>query len=599
VSRIAGSVALTGPAVDVREIAHVMRGSERQPLVCGSVVVCFDGRLDNREELAKSCDIGGTPPSDAAFVVAAYRTFGEACVERLAGDFAFALFDATHQKLLLARDLMAVRPLYYCALPRRIVFASSIATLLAEPDVRAKPDEDGLADLVLNGYFDGHRTWFDGVWGVPPGAIVTATRDGIRVGVAPELEIQDIRCRSFAEYAEHFGAVFTQAVRRRLRSDAPVAVSVSGGVDSSSLHCEATRLKGSTQIRGFTLAFPPGTAADESPFIDVLRTHGCHVESLPVSELRLLTGADESVRGTEMPGLLWDRQDALLSRARATGCRVMLDGYFADQLLAGQAYLVDLAREGRFGTVKRHLDQLPRWLDDEDPRFFRRRFASDVARAAPPAWLMQAARRTIGRARAMRRYPPWFHKRFRERAIERSLDRARAQRRYGSEHARYCVQTATSGHYRAAVQYTTSAAAARQIDAAFPFADRDLVCFIASIPGEIVSHGGMSKALLRHAMKGVAPDSIRLRRSKADFTGFTNRAALAERQSTARLLGADSFAARAGFLDPDVLRSRTTAAFGALANDRSAQLGWDIAGTLGLELWLRRFCGGAHAAGAR
>lgn len=575
-----------------------MRGSSRA-LLRGSVVVCFDGRLDDREELARSCDAHvRSDASDAALVIDAYRKFGERCAERLAGDFAFALYDAAQHTLLLARDLMAVRPLYYCPQPRRVVFASSMTALLAELGVPAKPDEDGLADLVLNGYFDGHRTWFEGVWGVPPGAVVVAGRDGIRVGRPRELEVGEIRYSSFAEYAEHFGALFTQAVRRRLRSEAPVAVSVSGGVDSSSIHCEATRLEGFNRVRGFTLAFPAGTSADESTFINVLRARGGSVESIPVSELRLVTGPEDSVAGTETPGLLWDRQNALLARARGAGCAVVLDGYFGDQLLAGQAYLVDLARGGRFRSVKRHLDELPLWLDDGDPRFYRRRFVSDVVRAVPPAWLMDVARRTIGRSRAMRRYPPWFNKRFRERAIERALDRSRPPRRFESEHGRYCVRTAISGHYRAAVHYSVCAAAAHDIDVAFPFADPDLISFVAAIPGDVVNHGGMSKALLRHAMKSVVPDAIRLRRSKADFTAFANRAVLAEQQATERLFGAGSLAVRAGFVDADVLRARTTAAFGALANDQSAQLGWDIAGTLGLELWLRRFCEGGHAARA-
>src|SRR5665213_2268289 len=152
---------------------------EEQPLISPSdTVVCFDGRLDNREELARLRHASAAV-SDAALVLAAYQEYGDGFAAHLNGDFALALFDWSRQQLLLARDVMAARSLYYCPLPGTLLFASEIKCLLADPRVSAKPDEDGLADFVLNNWVDDHRTCFKGIYSVPPGQLIVATRDGI------------------------------------------------------------------------------------------------------------------------------------------------------------------------------------------------------------------------------------------------------------------------------------------------------------------------------------------------------------------------------------------------------------------------------------
>src|SRR5258706_12143969 len=119
--------------------------TEHQPLVSPSgIAVAVDGRLDNRQDIIDACD-GYIPPpengrSDAALVLAAYERFGEAFAVHLNGDFALAVFDSAARRLLLARDRMGSRTLYYCPLPRTVLFASEIKALLAHPAVAARPD---------------------------------------------------------------------------------------------------------------------------------------------------------------------------------------------------------------------------------------------------------------------------------------------------------------------------------------------------------------------------------------------------------------------------------------------------------------------------
>ncbi|CAN5867962.1 hypothetical protein BH23GEM5_BH23GEM5_15670 [soil metagenome] len=129
---------------------------ETQPLLHSSgAVLVFDGRLDNRDEVVAACrdssPVGRDSP-DPALVLAAYHQWGDAFPEHLTGDFALALWDPRRHRLLLVRDAIGVRPLYYCRVGATFLFASEIKALLAHPDFVARPDEDHLAELLLGAY---------------------------------------------------------------------------------------------------------------------------------------------------------------------------------------------------------------------------------------------------------------------------------------------------------------------------------------------------------------------------------------------------------------------------------------------------------------
>jgi asparagine synthase (glutamine-hydrolysing) len=569
--------------------ACASNAAEDQPRVEPGLVVWFDGRLDNRDDLLASMPAvaGGQGASDAALVLAAYRAFGEGCVARLNGDFALALFDERRRVLLLARDIMAARPLFYAEVPDGMAFASECAQLLAHAKGAARIDRDGLADLVLNGYSDGRRTCFAGVHGVPPGAVVVATPDGVTTRQAWEFADLEIRYPRTSQYVEHFRALFSQAVRRRLRSAQPVAIAVSGGVDSSSIYCEAARLRGAAALHAVRLAFPKGSDADETPFVAALRARGLPVEDVRVD--RVTWAMDASSQSADMPSLSWVEHETLLARVREAGCRVILNGFFGDQLLTGDAYLVDLARRGRLAPLRGHLRERASWMTDVDAAALRRRIGVAALRAVTPTAVLPAIRRLRGMPAV---YPSWFTKEFRERAFEAAIARAGQPRRFRRAHAEECRRLATSGHYLAGLLQTCSLGRRFGIETAYPFRDRDLVQFVMSIPGEIANARGVPKALLRFATEGLVPEAIRLRRSKGDATAFTNAAARAAEASVAQLLGPESAAAGAGILDAAALRRAMPGLFGALGED-TAQPGWDIGDTLALELWLRRFFPGA------
>ena len=580
--------------------------TERQPLPSPSgTAVAFDGRLDNRQEVLDACPSNvGWPEavcSDAALALAAYSQFGEAFVARLNGDFALALCDSTRRRLLLARDRMGARALYYCPLPGTLLFASEIKSLLAHRAVRSRPDEDALADLVLDGYSDGTRTCFQGVYSVPPGHVLIVTTDGRVLRQHWDFDsAREIRYRSFEDYAQCFRTLFAESVRRRLRSDRPVAVSVSGGLDSSSIFCQARALITSgaapAELRGFALTFPGNAAADEVAYLDQVETaSGLPIVRQAVSALRLLTDAERTIWHMEMPGLTWDVQSVLLATARQSGCTVVLDGFFGDQILSDQAYLVDLFRRGRWLMVRRHLRECDAWMTDVEPGLFGRQLRSRLVRALPPRWLFRFVKKRTSRRRFRRRLPAWYTAKFLERAIERSLSRPNLDRKFASSHAEQLYRNATSGFCQVQTHRSNATGLMHGLEVAYPFRDRDLVAFLMAIPGDMINRDGVPKALLRHAMQGILPDAIRQRRWKADFTGAGNRAIVSEYPAILRLLTRDSLAVQAGLVDGDRLARELTTFETRIARADTALPAWQIGDVVGLELWLRRFFGASSS----
>jgi len=153
-----------------------------QPTVGESgTMLVMDGRLDNRAELVSTLQLDRSV-SDSQCALSAYEKWSAAFAERLNGDFAIAVFDPRLQRLLLARDVMGVRPLYYFHTRHLFAFGSEIKALLAHPDITPRPDHEGVADFMLIGSRPLQRqdmTCFEGIASVVPAHIITVTADGL------------------------------------------------------------------------------------------------------------------------------------------------------------------------------------------------------------------------------------------------------------------------------------------------------------------------------------------------------------------------------------------------------------------------------------
>ena len=562
--------------------------------------VVFDGRLDNRRELAEACGLRIPGPDDempdAAMVLAAYERFDDEFASHLNGDFALALFDVRGERVLLARDVMSARPLYHASIPGSLLFGTRITSLLADSRLPAAPDEDGLAELVLDYWSGEERTCFKGISSVPAGHLIVVTRERIEQKRHWAFDTtRQVRYGSFGEYCDVFRSLFATAVERRLRNNRPVAIGVSGGVDSSSIFCQAAalvrgRLPG-PRICGVSLVFPSGSAAGEGEFVDdVERASGVPIVRVPASGYRFLDYADEFVRHLESPGVMPHTQHMLLDAARRAGCNVLLGGFFGDQMMADRGYLVDLARRGRWRKVRHDVRALRAWTPEADPGFFEPDLRARLVRGLPPRWLYRLGRRVARPWRERSRYPRWFTASFRQRAAALARTRYVERHQFGSAHAEQYFRHLTAGHYTHSVRCQRAVGEMHGVDISFPFRDRDLVSFLMAIPGEIVNWQGRPKGLLREALQGIVPDAILGRRTKADFTALENRALVNEHADFTRLLEAGGLATRAGFVDSRVLRE-SLPAMAPGGDEENAGPGWSLTDVVGLELWLKHFFG--------
>ena len=568
--------------------------SEVQPLVSEHTVVVFDGRLDCREELLEALGSRArvTKESpDPDLILAGWEAFGDSLFARLNGDFALAIYDRRNRRLLLVRDPIGVRPLYYTQAGDTFLFASEIKSLLAHPLVTPRPN-----DVTLAGYLLAFRnmppgeTFFEGIHSVQPSHRLEVRPEKVKAEQYWDFDLtRRIRYATFDEYADAFREHFEGAVRRRLRSAFPVAISVSGGLDSSSIFCMAHALRQKypstiPEIVGITYCPSDGSPADESQYIRDLEQHcGVRVERVPLDppaygDLETLMEEAWTVEAPSLSGRPRSG-DSVVDAARGHRARTILTGHYGDQFLSDLAYLQDLFLRLRWITVARHLKEFASWNADVNPRYYPAEFFSQLLRNILPSFAFLALKQI--RNLVLRRKPHgfWYGPRLHEALSRLPCPPAPAAR--ATWHARSMYHEARRTYHAFCMDWNNKSQAVTQIEHLYPFLDRGVIAFLCAIPGEVQMRGGIPKAMLRFGMRGLVPDSILGRRWKADFTHVGNAALAEAKDDLSVLLGVNSRAVVEGYL-------RAGAMPPPPAPGAADFNGRDV---LALEVWLRVFFG--------
>jgi asparagine synthase (glutamine-hydrolysing) len=579
--------------------------SDPQPVVRSSgTCVVFDGRLDNRGPLITALrahvDVCDQSP-DAAIVAACYDVFGTDFARRLLGDFAVAVLDRRERRLVLARDAIGIRPLYYRRTPSALVFASEVKALLADRQGPVRPNTGLLAQLSL-GYLHRHgddgSTLFDTIEGLPASHVGVFSEARSHVWRYWDFGSHASAFGSFEDYAGQLRHYFSQAVERRLRGGGRIAIAVSGGLDSSSIFCLAHFAAGGTPPVGLTFSTRDGEPSDESAYIaEVERMCGTTIHYLNPPFAGLLSGSDTVVDWTEAPMLdaQWFRGSNLLAAAKAAGASTLLTGDWGDQILFDQAYLVDLLHSGRWRTVRAHIAEYYSWFPDATDEFISRLLV-DIFDYDVPSWLQRAIR-AVRRPWVRRAaWDDWYSRSFRcEAETDSQKDHLRLAK--AACHTRPTIlmralyREVRSRYHALCLEWNNKTCARYGIDYSVPFLDRDLLDFVMSVPGSILVRNGVPKALLREALSGTVPSPILQRRSKGDFTADVNRASRHDYQTIVQMLGSDPFVVQFGYVEADKLQRGLRVIEGALEGSASCTATWALARLVALELWLRRFIG--------
>ncbi|MDX1513446.1 MAG: asparagine synthase-related protein [Gammaproteobacteria bacterium] len=582
--------------------------SETQPYVSpDGFVAVFDGRLDNRDELFGLLD--STPgidrdTPDVCLVAALYRQLGDEFISRLIGDFAFGLFDSNRRRLLLGRDVIGIKPLYYVQTGNSLLFGSEIKAILAHPGVDPRPNDAHLAELILLAppAVDCGLTFFQDISMLGPGHVLVAETERVRISrywdFDPSLKI---RLRSYGEYVEAFRHHLETALRRRMRTPYSVALSLSGGLDSSSLCSLMHEIRrplpdqtGKAMIRAYSYDSPARSDANEKPFVAELeKKFGFRTEFIPYGPPDIFDGLEDCISTTECPiaESMWTRGEMLLKSVARDGSRVLISGHWGDQLLFDWTYLVDLFREFRWRELRAHTREFAKWFTDVDASLWRRVVRRMLVRSCVPRFLVPTLRALRYRTPRFHRNRPWYTDVFRA-AGNRASPRLPAVN--CSRYSRSLYETVHSRYYVLGMSSSDKAASRHGVVRAYPFLDRDLVAFLMAIPGEIATHNGVPKALLRDGLTGLLPQKIAARNWKADTTKLEIDAMHEQYSRICQLLTSDCRVVRAGYVDGQALREALSAGREQL-NAAEPGTAWDLEYVVGLEIWLRTFFSGDNS----
>lgn len=334
----------------------------RQPMSNrdGSLHIVFNGEIYNYLELrAELSDYEYRSRTDTEVILAAYERWGAGCLDRLIGMFAFLIWDEREQKLFAARDRFGVKPLYYyIGRDGDLLVASEIKALIAA-GVPVEPDETSWANYLTHGLNDhSERTFWKGVRQLPPGHCLT-WRNGV-TGIARWYDLaersgEEYDLRPVEQVQEEYLSLLTESVRIRFRSDVPVGVNLSGGLDSSTLLGLVKAVQGeASEARAFT--FICGDSRyDELPWVQRMLAQTRHpltVSRITPEEIPALAESVQAAEDEPFGGLPTLAYAKLFAEARQRGVIVLLDGQGMDEQWAGYDYYANTLNGDPAGVVQ-------------------------------------------------------------------------------------------------------------------------------------------------------------------------------------------------------------------------------------------------------
>lgn len=493
----------SGPIGMGRSLLQTTREIETVPgpIAFDGIHLAGDVRLDDRDGLGRRLRSAGSPldsgAPDIELLLHAYRLWGESCLDEIAGDFAFALWDSRENRLIAARDHFGIVPLYYAEAGEALLIGNSLPCILAHPDVDGALSEDAVADyLAVGRRMRRSGTCYKGVSQLEPGHILRASPGDLRTSAywRSTEDGPDIRYRRPAEYVERFREIFDSAVGDRLRCDR-ASTHLSGGMDASSIAVTMARQYGQAtagSMRAYTYYFRDLIADDEGELSrEIAAASKIPFESIEIEPILDASEGRVPRHLPPEPSIVTNSSPARTINERAAlHGRVLFMGFGGDPLFGGAATLPgsirSLLRPIRFSRDFLYCYR----LHGQRPRFGMHALKSVQRHPAPERFLdadFAAGWDVEGRRRE------W-------------LLAARA-----SGLQSMATDPLWTGLFNAADPDFTGL----PLKARFPFFDLRLFRYLNRIP-ELPWSG--DKMLLRLAMIGTLPEGIR-RRSKTGLRG--------------------------------------------------------------------------------
>jgi asparagine synthase (glutamine-hydrolysing) len=448
--------------------------------------------------------------NSAELLISAYAQWGTQCLHRLTGSFAFALWDETENSLWIARDRFGSKPLHYYMSDNFLAFASEIKPILRHPEVPAKPNANALRQYLRREYATpaAPDTFFAGIDSLLPAHYLRLLPSGVfdRQYYWKPVVSREIGGRISNRIVTMTQEIFLQGIRSTLPSDTSYGVTLSGGIDSSSLVCAIRKLDPSRPIKAFSALFPT-QSIDESRYVNIV------CEATGAEKYQETITAEEF--WNDLPDLLRCQEEPLsmtfgypqwrlMKRAKEQGVKIMLEGHGGDELLCGYPlyhfyYLMTL-----FGKRELHkmLNETIRCRDqiwNEAKTLFR----TYSPRIGP--YLLSLVLRILN---------------YENQPSHKTLESNRVEARSGSiitDLATKLEADMTRDSIPAALDCVDKNSMWHGVEIRTPFLDQKFVEHCISLPLDQKIRDGWTKHAFRIAMKGILPEQIRLRRDKIGF----------------------------------------------------------------------------------
>jgi len=483
-------------------------GNQPMQSADGDLTVTYNGEIYNYKELRSELEHTGCEfrtHTDTEVILHAYRVWGRDCLQRFNGMWAFALWDRREQLLFCSRDRFGVKPFYYAEFQGAFYFASEIKQILRAASLPRNANLQTVTHFLEWGLLDSSsQTFFDGVQQLPGGhSLLLRPRESVRPKIQhywelktePQLDLSD------SEAEKTFNDLFQSAVEIRLRSDVPLGIALSGGLDSSSVLCQAKRLAPQTRFQTFSACFEEKELDEREYIAAALSTTQAVGNATYPQEgdfwkcLRSMIYHQDEPVGSPAAYPQW----CVMAESRKQGVPVILGGQGGDESLCGYQ--------------KYHFFYLWHLLTHADPSFLRESYF----------WCKQGTK-SYGNPGSMLRYLPAplsanfsLIRRIGTPALIGQLQRARPQIGHAGTIAERQKIDLTCSSIPALLHHEDRASMAHSVESRLPFLDYRLVEFSLQCRTSLKLRDGWSKWLLRKSLAGVLPEKIRLRKTKLGF----------------------------------------------------------------------------------
>lgn len=485
----------------------------RQPMRSedGRYVVVFNGEIFNYLELRnelKELGYNFISDSDTEVLLNAYREWGEECLHKFNGMWAFGIYDNVTGSVFFSRDRYGIKPFYYTVHENQFYFSSEIKGLLARPEIKRIPNDEKIYDFLLNNRTDvGTKTFFQNILKLAPGHCISIDKNGIRIHRWYDLRKE---LKEPVKDASEYFTLLKDAIELRMRSDVPVGVCLSGGLDSSTIASILLLNDDNTSINTFSAVFPGDNRVDESKYINAYSDRLKNMNFISpsgetlYSDLNRLLSLHEEPFPSTSPYLQYKVMECAREKVKVT-----LDGQGADEQLAGYTYF--------YGIYFRELFYSFNWLTclRELISIFKMPnrlilLKSTLFFLLPPFIGKQIKRQKF------RYFEPSFKKRVQSVKLESNLVFFTSS-----------LNESLLNHFEYKLEHLLKwgdlNSMAHSIESRVPFLDHRLVEKTLTLQPDKLIRNGISKRILRDAMKDLLPSVIAERRDKIGFESPNSR----------------------------------------------------------------------------